>query len=208
MEKAGGETSMKQNDDGSESPYEINISWFDALGMTVSGKDDLQEERFLCSQVIMLALKGIPAFYIHNLTATGNDYEKYKRTGTKRDLNRKNWNVRELEHLLDQQTRHSRVFNRLQKIAKIRKAHSSFHPEASQKVLEVSQDLFAIQRRSGRKTITSVSNVTAEKQKVGLPEVGLSKEKCWVDLLLDESVFSGDKTLVLEPYQTVWMAEK
>jgi sucrose phosphorylase len=53
--------------DGSESPYEINISLFDAMKGTVAGEDEWQIERFLCSQTIMMSLEGIPAFYIHSL---------------------------------------------------------------------------------------------------------------------------------------------
>ena len=61
--------------DGSESPYEINISLFDAMKGTVKGEDEWQVQRFICSQTIMMSLEGIPAFYIHSLLATRSHAE-------------------------------------------------------------------------------------------------------------------------------------
>lgn len=70
MHRFGGFVSMKANQDGKDSPYEINISLFDAMQGTRRGPDQWQVQRFLCSQAIMLSLQGIPALYIHSLTAT------------------------------------------------------------------------------------------------------------------------------------------
>ncbi len=67
MKKFGGKVSMRTKPDGSESPYELNISLFDAMKGTVRGEDKWQVQRFLCSQTIMMSLEGIPAFYIHVL---------------------------------------------------------------------------------------------------------------------------------------------
>ena len=53
---------MRTRPDGSESPYEINISLFDAMKGTVKGEDEWQVQRFICSQTIMMSLEGIPAF--------------------------------------------------------------------------------------------------------------------------------------------------
>jgi sucrose phosphorylase len=72
MQQFGGKISMRKKPDGTESPYEINISLFDALKGTAKGEDEWQIERFLCSQTIMMALEGIPAFYIHSFLATPN----------------------------------------------------------------------------------------------------------------------------------------
>ena len=91
MEKFGGRISKRQKEDGSESPYELNISWFSAMRGTIAGEDNFQIDRFLCSQIIMLGLEGIPAFYIHNLLATENDLEGVAKTGENRSINRHKW---------------------------------------------------------------------------------------------------------------------
>ncbi|MEM7594479.1 MAG: sugar phosphorylase, partial [Cyanobacteria bacterium P01_A01_bin.83] len=88
MEQFGGKISMRSKPDGSQSPYEINISLFDALKGTAKGEDEWQIERFLCSQTIMMALEGIPAIYIHSLLATPNNYAGLEQTGRNRTINR------------------------------------------------------------------------------------------------------------------------
>ena len=70
MHRFGGFVSMRTLQDKSEKPYEINISLFDAMKGTRRGEDHWQAQRFLCSQIIMLGMKGIPAIYIHSLLAT------------------------------------------------------------------------------------------------------------------------------------------
>ncbi|MFA7256388.1 MAG: sugar phosphorylase, partial [Kiritimatiellales bacterium] len=102
----GGQVSTKRNSDGSESPYELNITYFDAMG-----GDEHQVERFLCSQTVLLGLKGIPGIYFHSLTATPNDQDGFKASGRVRSLNRKKWNADELEILLNGQNTTSQVFN-------------------------------------------------------------------------------------------------
>ena len=58
---------LHSNKDKEETPYEINISLFDAMQETFSGNKDFHFDRFLCIHIIMLSLEGVPAFYIHSL---------------------------------------------------------------------------------------------------------------------------------------------
>src|SRR5690606_2834467 len=102
IQRFGGQLTMRRLEDGSDSPYEMNISLFDALKGTIDGgPDQWQLQRFLCAHTIMLALEGIPAFYIHSLLATENDHERVKHTGRARSINRRQWQIKTLEALLD-----------------------------------------------------------------------------------------------------------
>ena len=49
VEGHGGRVSMRSLPDGTEAPYELNCSYFDALMGTFDGKDDHQLARFICS---------------------------------------------------------------------------------------------------------------------------------------------------------------
>ncbi|WP_455198606.1 sugar phosphorylase, partial [Kaarinaea lacus] len=112
MHRFGGFVSMKANPDGKDSPYEINISYFDALQGTRRGPDQWQINRFICSQAIMLSLQGIPAFYIHSLLATPNDIHGVELSGRTRSINRRKWQYDELKLLLESQnTPNFEVFN-------------------------------------------------------------------------------------------------
>ena len=123
----GGQVSTKRNADGSDSPYELNITYFDALG-----GDEHQIDRFLCSQTVMLGLKGVPAFYFHSLTATPNDHDGVEATGRARSINRKKWNVDELENELHGTGTTARVFSELRRRIQIRTRQKAFHPPISE----------------------------------------------------------------------------
>jgi sucrose phosphorylase len=206
MKNAGGKISTKQNQDGSESPYEINISYFDALSRTRQGKDNFQAKRFICSQAIMLALKGVPAFYIHSLTSTPNDYEKMKKSGIKRDINRKNWDFHELTQLLRGETIHSAIFNELKRISIIRAAHPAFHPDSGQQVIDSNNNLFALKRTAESEEILAIYNISPLESKLELKDLRMPQGKKFIDLLNTENIYQD--TVILAPYQNIWLTEK
>ncbi len=64
-----GQVSYKQNPDGSESPYELNITYLDAI---LADTSSTRAEKFLASQSIQYVLPGVPATYIHSLLGSRN----------------------------------------------------------------------------------------------------------------------------------------
>ena len=50
---------MKTNPDGSESPYELNCTYLDALADPETDLSHVSISRFLSSQAIMLAMNGM-----------------------------------------------------------------------------------------------------------------------------------------------------
>lgn len=203
MKKLGGQVSTKRNSDGTESPYELNITYFDALG-----GDNHQVARFLCSQTVMLGFKGVPAIYFHSLTATPNDQEGFKETGRARSLNRKKWDADELETRLNEKNTTSQVFNEIRRRLKIRRKHPAFHPDAAQRVLDLGEDLFALVRTApcGKfiVCISSFSNIQKEiRLNKQVPELD-GTAPC-TDLLSGARYNGTGKQISLEPYQTVWL---
>ena len=62
-----GFVSYKNNPDGTKSPYELNISYFDALSNpSAAESEDTQAARFLAAHSIMLAMRGLPGIYFHS----------------------------------------------------------------------------------------------------------------------------------------------
>lgn len=163
MHKFGGFVSMRSNPDGSDTPYEINITWFEAMRGTRRGPDPWQIARFLCSQAIMLSLQGIPALYIHTLTGTLNDVEGVERSGRLRSINRRRWQRRELDLLLDSPSTPTHdVFNALSRLLEQRRQEPCFHPSAAQRVLDSAPELLAVERgplHDGRRLL-ALYNVT------------------------------------------------
>ncbi len=166
MHRFGGFVSMRSNPDGSDTPYEINITWFEAMRGTRRGPDPWQIARFLCSQAIMLSLQGIPALYIHTLTGTLNDVEGVERSGRLRSINRRRWQLEELALLLESPSTPTHdVFHALHRLLEQRRQEPCFHPNAPQRVIDTPPELLAIERgplRNGRRLL-ALYNVTDSK---------------------------------------------
>ena len=176
MEDFGGYISWRALADNVSRPYEINISLFDALqGTLAHGPDQWQEQRFVCAHTIMLALEGIPAFYIHSLLATRNDYEKLQNSNNNRAINRHNWDVDILLELLAGNSHHARIYRELKELIAIRRHQPAFHPNASQTVLHLSDAIFAFWRESPehQQSIYSLSNVTDQPQTINVADINL-----------------------------------
>jgi sucrose phosphorylase len=87
--KHGGLVSYKQNPDGTHSPYEMNINYFDALSDPNGGEAlDLQIDRFMAAQAMMLSLVGMPGIYFHSLFGSRGWLEGVGQTGRNRTINR------------------------------------------------------------------------------------------------------------------------
>jgi sucrose phosphorylase len=203
VKKLGGQVSTKRNADGTDSPYELNITYFDALG-----GDEYQVARFLCSQTVMLGLKGIPGVYFHSLTATPNDKEGFEATGRARSLNRKKWNADELETLLNGQNTTAQVFNEYRRRLQIRRKHPAFHPDSAQRVLDLGPELFAFIRTAPEgETIACISSFSKERKELHLdqrvPE--FNRAAPCTDLLSGTRYSGTGKVLTLDPFQTVWL---
>jgi sucrose phosphorylase len=210
VRRRGGHVSSYARTDGSQSPYELNIAWYDALSDPEYRDSDEHIARFLCSQALVLALRGIPAVYFHSLTATHNDPAGVQRTGQPRSINRKRWQAGELNNLLDDPTTPtSRVFREYTRLLRLRAQHAAFHPDGAQTVLQLGDSLFAIERssRDGAQRLLCINNLSPRPQQVEYGQIGASSgELHWHDLIegQDHNADAGGK-LTLQAYQTVWL---
>jgi sucrose phosphorylase len=212
MQEFGGKISMRKKPDGTEAPYEINISFFDAMKGTVKGEDKWQIERFLCSQTIMLSVEGIPGFYIHSLLATPNDLEGLAKTGRNRSINRHKWNYQELEERLQNpKSPQSIVLNELSRRIKIRRQQSAFHPNATQYTLHpLNRALFVFWRQSvyREQSLFCINNLSDRTQRLRLSDLNLIITDPWCDLLSGKIVSDLYEKFTLKPYQCAWITNK
>ena len=199
----GGRISEKTNPDGSSGPYEINITYLDAMKGDLNGIDSLQMARFICSQTIMMSFRGIPAFYIHSLIGTSNDYEGMRTTGRARSINRKTWPENELMDLLSKETMNRMIFNELRRLLKVRRISKAFHPDCPMKLLELGSELFAFVRGyAGTGEILCVSNLT-QRSLVLPPSIVPGKQG--YDLISPDNRFLLSESIPLSAYQTRWI---
>jgi len=207
IKQRGGIVSTKRNTDGSESPYELNITYFDALSDPDNADEQLHIARFLCSQSVALVLCGIPAIYFHSWVGTRNDNAAVKRSGIARAINRHKWNLDALEAVLhDQHSTHARVFAEYSRRLQLRRLQSAFHPDAPQQVLDLGEGVFAIGRVALDKsqTVVALHNFTPAVLDVPLNHPVFAAAGNWVDLLSSQRASAG-QLWRLQPYQCSWL---
>ena len=205
----GGEASMRSMADGTYKPYELNISLFDAMKGTFAGEDNYQIARFLCAHAIMLALEGVPGIYIHSFLATPNDQAKREASGHNRAINRHNWDEQDICALLDNElSLNSQVLKQMKKLLNIRSRQKAFHPNATQFTMHFSESLFAFWRQSQDRSqsIFCIYNITSQPQQLALQDVNLVDTQLWHDLH-NKYVFNDPReSILLEPYDYVWIS--
>lgn len=120
LQQEGALVNWKNNPDGTRSPYEINVTYLDAL----SPKNALDNERiarFILAHAVLLSFPGVPAIYIQSALGSRNDYEGVERLGYNRAINRKKYIVCEIDSELSNTTgiRH-KIFKQLSELIAIR----------------------------------------------------------------------------------------
>ena len=211
MQEFGGRISWRTLTDDEVRPYEINITLFDALGGSFAGKDEWQMARFVCAHAIMLSLEGIPAFYIHSLLATGNDYDKMEATASNRSINRHTWDCDELEaRLAEPGSQHARALQQLTGLIKARINQPAFHPNATQYTLHLGDGIFSFWRQSRKRdqSIFCIHNISTEVQLLPLGNINLIETNTWIDLLSGREFDDFRITLEMQPYECLWITNK
>jgi len=208
IEDRGGTASMRRNPDGSESPYELNTSYFSAMDEPgAADRATIQSRRFLASQAIMLSLRGMPGVYFHSLVATPNDHDGWKRTGRPRSINRRKYTTDELRSILAQPgAAPARVLGAYRHMLTVRRDQPAFHPEADQRLLPVeAPSALALLRTSldGRQRILVLANLGPVPQTIEVRRrFGLRPVR---GLLARTEDDSGGSERSLEPYQVSWL---
>jgi sucrose phosphorylase len=211
MQSFGGAVSWRTLADGQHQPYELNISLIDAFKGTFEGKDGYQLQRFISAHAIMLALEGMPAFYIHSLLATPNDHQKMALTSNNRSINRHVWDYDALISALeDVNSPHKEAFSQITRIISIRKKQRAFHPNATQFTMHFDDALFAFWRQSQDRaqSIFCIYNITNQVQQFALKDVNLIELDDWRDLISGHQYVDPREDIVLQPYAFVWITNK
>ena len=209
IKEFGGVISNRKKPDGTETVYELNIALLDAMKGTFKGIDHMQVERYIACHAIMLSLEGIPAFYIHSVLGTTNDYELMKKNSQNRSINRKSWDFNEIKNkLLDDKSINNQVYKSIINLIKIRKKQPAFHPNAIQFTFNLGKNFFGIWRQSldKKQSIFSVTNVTNIFQYLDLTELNLIESEKWWDLISSKDIDDIKSTIALKAYQTVWIS--
>jgi sucrose phosphorylase len=161
---------------------------------------DLQVNRFIAAQAIMLSLVGVPGIYFHSLFGSRGWPEGVKQTGRNRTINREKLGRDELQtELASENSLRSKVFRRYRQLLKARSSLSAFHPHGHQKILDVHPAVFAMERISPDEKTRALClhNVSGERISFS------TNYETSRDLFTDQTVEA--RTVTLEPYQILWL---
>ncbi|MEA3337142.1 MAG: alpha-amylase family glycosyl hydrolase [Chloroflexota bacterium] len=208
----GGQVSYKDNPDGTRNVYELNTTLYDFLNDPRSPDLEIDVNRFLASQAILLSLAGVPGIYVHSLFGSRNCRPCYEETGRSRSLNREKFECWQIEEMLADQCSHCHhVYHGVRQLLQLRREHSAFHPASIQEVLALSRSVFGLIRSSldGSDTVICLINVSDRSQEVDLSlnAMSLTRGGSLQDLVSQADIGATDGRLhvVLQPYQIMWL---
>jgi glucosylglycerate phosphorylase len=211
----GGRVSYKDDASGAQIPYELNVNYFDALSNSDSDEPlNLQIDRFMTAQAIMLALVGVPGIYFHSLFGSRSWREGVDLTGRKRTINRQKFELAAFERELNEEASlRSQVFQRYAQFLRARRASSAFHPHGSQEVLDCGEPVFALLRFSpdGSERVVCLHNISEQPQrvKIELREIFGLFAGGLIDLITEHRMDDLlNEVVALQPYQTLWLRNK
>jgi len=199
----GGLVSFRAEEDGSQSPYELNCSYIDTLSHP-DEEDILRIKRMLLSQGTALAMPGVPGIYFHSLVGSRNYHDGVKHTGINRAINRETFNVDWLEKELSQQGNLPKtMFDSYKRLISIRTNEKAFSPFGNFVFFDLDPRLFVMEQGCCENTerVLAVHNFSNEEVIFTIPdEITLPLN----DLLTTYEV-DASKKVVLEPYQMMWL---
>jgi sucrose phosphorylase len=179
----------------------MNINYFDALSNPNGNESlDVQVDRFIAAQAIMLSLIGMPGIYFHSLFGSRGWLEGVKQTGRNRTINREKCQLDQLQdELADEKSLRSKVFTRYSQLLKARSSISAFHPHGTQTILDFHPSVFAIERVSPDGTSRALCLQNISQKQISFS----TKYKSAIDLFANQAIQISNITL--EPYQVEWL---
>ncbi len=203
VRRHGGRVSMRRGPDGRDHPYELNITYLDAVADRQTVAADEHARRFLATQAVMLAMRGVPAVYFHSLVGTPNDQAGVEATGQNRRINRHKYSREVLETAITAEGSLQRsVYEGYRHLLQVRRQLPGFHPAAGQASIAVTEaGLIGFWRAPGRdERIAVLANLCGHERSVpaGLLEGALH------DRLSGES-WTGDVAITMPAFRVRWM---
>jgi sucrose phosphorylase len=196
VEARAGRVSYRKQPDGSQTPYELNITYVDAM-IAPDLPQDQQVARFMLSQAVMLSLAGVPAVYIHSLLGSRNDLVGMAQTGHNRTINRAKLQIDAvLDELHTPTSLRHQIFTAYTHLLKIRREQPAFHPNAPQSALDAGNPaVLILQRGEAHQRVLAIYNFSDQPQAIEPPISG-------TDLI---SGAAWHQQTMLAPYQMAWI---
>lgn len=201
LQNEGAKVNWKNNPDGTRSPYEINVTYLDALSPQRIG-DDERIARFVLAHALLLSFPGVPAIYVQSILGSRNDYDGVERLGYNRAINRRKFQEGEIDaELEDASQLRTKIYNALTRMIAIRRQQGVFHPDSNAIFSMPNEHVLKLVRTSavGEK-ITAFFNFQNRVQTL------FDDIPSGVELLTDSNITNS--VLTLNPWQVMWIKHR
>ncbi|MEN3323339.1 alpha-amylase family glycosyl hydrolase [Mariniflexile soesokkakense] len=200
-EKHGGQVGYKNNEDGSQSPYELNCNYLDLLSDS-NESDDNRVAKMMITQSLMVAFPGVPGIYFHSLVGSRNYYKGVEESGIKRRINREKLNFNSLEKELNEKdSLRNRIYSSYKKILSVRSNQKAFNPFGEATYAKLANDkVFVIKRVYENDTIYAIYNFSSASQNIK------SLSNTVFDLFANKDI--KEDTWKLKPLSFYWLKVK
>ena len=200
LQTEGALVNWKNNPDGTRSPYEINVTYLDALS-TRESHDSERIARFILAHAVLLSFPGVPAVYIQSILGSRNDYDGVEHLGYSRAINREKYAADQIDCALeDKNSLRYPVYSALSQLIVLRRAEKAFHPDSE-----------AYFSTSGKHVLKIVRVADCGEKITALFNFSDNSQTIESDIHSGRELISGkditDTTLILNPWQVLWIKE-
>ncbi|AVV35835.1 MULTISPECIES: sugar phosphorylase [Pantoea] len=197
----GALVSYKNNPDGTTSPYEINVTYLDALN-SEADDDATRLKRFLLAHAILLVFPGVPAIYIQSILGGRNHYDGVRAAGHNRAINRQKYDLQQIEAALagDDWLR-QQVYTRLGQLIQLRRRQPAFHPDNPMTIYDSENAVLVLSRHQPESGdgLLCVFNLSGRSVMTQLPVAHTLQ-----DVVSGEKI-DGTQPVKLDAWQFMWL---
>lgn len=197
----GALVSYKNNPDGTTSPYEINVTYLDALN-SEADDDATRLKRFLLAHAILLVFPGVPAIYIQSILGGRNHYDGVRAAGHNRAINRQKYDLQQIEAALSGgDWLRQQIYTRLGQLIQLRRCQPAFHPDNPMTLYDSENAVLVLSRHQAESGdgLLCVFNLSGRSVETRLPMAHTLQ-----DVVSGEKI-DGTQPVKLDAWQFMWL---
>jgi len=197
----GALVSYKNNPDGTTSPYEINVTFLDALNREADD-DATRLKRFLLAHAMLLVFPGVPAIYIQSILGGRNHYDGVRAAGHNRAINRQKYDLQQIEaELAGGDWLRQQIYTRLGQLIQLRRRQPAFHPDNPMTLYDSENAVLVLRRHQPESGdgLLCVFNLSGRSVETQLPMAHTLQ-----DVVSGEKV-DGTQPVKLDAWQFMWL---
>lgn len=197
----GALVSYKNNPDGTTSPYEINVTYLDALN-SEADDDATRLKRFLLAHAILLVFPGVPAIYIQSILGGRNHYDGVRAAGHNRAINRQKYDLQQIEAALaGGDWLRQQIYTRLGQLIQLRRRQPAFHPDNPMTLYDSENAVLVLSRHHAESGdgLLCVFNLSGRSVETRLPMAHTLQ-----DVVSGEKI-DGTQPVKLDAWQFMWL---